>query len=87
MNNIALYDIIISLYFKEASLKTSSIKLSILSLSALCMISMTASAVLADIQAYFTGIDSSLVQMILTIPPLLGVVFAFASGTVINENP
>lgn len=87
MNNIALYDIIVSLYFKEASLKTSSIKLSILSLSALCMISMTASAVLADIQAYFTGIDSSLVQMILTIPPLLGVVFAFASGPLSMKIP
>ncbi|WKY45909.1 MFS transporter [Eubacteriaceae bacterium ES2] len=68
-------------------MKTSSIKLSILSLAALCTISMTASAVLADIQAYFTGIDASLVQMILTIPPLLGVVFAFASGPLSMKIP
>ncbi|WKY49164.1 MFS transporter [Eubacteriaceae bacterium ES3] len=68
-------------------MKTNSIKLAILSISALCMISMTASAVLADIQAHFSGTAPSLVQMILTIPPLLGVVFAFASGPLSMKIP
>lgn len=41
---------------------------------------MTASAILADIQAYFVGVDPSLISMVLTIPALMGLVFAFASG-------
>ncbi|MDO9493998.1 MFS transporter [Acetobacterium sp.] len=56
------------------------IKVAILSISSLLMISMTASAILADIQAYFVGVDSSLISMVLTIPSLMGLVFAFASG-------
>lgn len=49
-------------------------------MSSLLMISMTASAILADIQRYFGGVDPSLIQMVLTLPALMGVVFAFASG-------
>ena len=56
------------------------IKVAILSMSSLLMISMTASAVLADIQRYFVGVDPSLIAMVLTIPSLMGLVFAFASG-------
>ena len=56
------------------------IKIAILSMSSLLMISMTASAVLADIQRYFVGVDPSLISMVLTIPSLMGLVFAFASG-------
>ncbi len=56
------------------------IKVAILSISSLLMISMTASAILADIQAYFVGVDPSLISMVLTIPSLMGLVFAFASG-------
>lgn len=56
------------------------IKVAILSMSSLLMISMTASAVLADIQRYFVGVDPSLISMVLTIPSLMGLVFAFASG-------
>lgn len=56
------------------------IKVAILSMSSLLMISMTASAILADIQRYFGGMDPSLIQMVLTLPALMGVVFAFASG-------
>ncbi len=56
------------------------IKIAILSISSLLMISMTASAILADIQAYFVGVDPSLISMVLTIPALMGLVFAFASG-------
>ena len=56
------------------------IKIAILSMSSLLMISMTASAVLADIQRYFVGVDPSLISMVLTIPSSMGLVFAFASG-------
>jgi MFS family permease len=61
-------------------LEKKRIKIAILSISSLLMISMTASAILADIQAYFVGVDPSLISMVLTIPALMGLVFAFASG-------
>jgi len=61
-------------------LEKRKIKVAILSISSLLMISMTASAILADIQAYFVGVDPSLISMVLTIPSLMGLVFAFASG-------
>ncbi|KNZ41583.1 MFS transporter [Acetobacterium bakii] len=63
------------------------IKLAILSISSLLMISMTASAVLADIQAHFVGVDESIIQMVLTIPALLAVFFAFASGPLSMRIP
>lgn len=61
-------------------MKKRKIKVAILSISSLLMISMTASAILADIQAYFVGVEPSLISMVLTIPALMGLVFAFASG-------
>lgn len=61
-------------------MEKKKIKIAILSISSLLMISMTASAILADIQAYFVGVDPSLISMVLTIPALMGLVFAFASG-------
>jgi MFS family permease len=67
-------------YYWEEVLEKRKIKLAILSISSLLMISMTASAILADIQAYFVGVDPSLISMVLTIPALMGLVFAFASG-------
>ena len=63
------------------------IKVAILSMSSLLMISMTASAVLADIQRYFVGVDPSLISMVLTIPSLMGLVFAFASGPLSLHMP
>lgn len=61
-------------------MEKKKIKVAILSISSLLMISMTASAILADIQAYFVGVDPALIAMVLTIPALMGLVFAFASG-------
>jgi MFS family permease len=63
------------------------IKVAILSISSLLMISMTASAILADLQHHFTGVDQGLIQMVLTIPALLGLVFAFASGPLSMRMP
>lgn len=63
------------------------IKVAILSISSLLMISMTASAILADIQAFFVGVDPSLISMVLTIPSLMGLVFAFASGPLSLRMP
>jgi len=61
-------------------LETKRIKLAILSIAALLMISMTASAILADIEFHFSAVDESVIQMVLTIPALLGMIFAFAAG-------
>jgi len=61
-------------------LEKKNIKLAILSISSLVLIAMTASAILANIQAHFPRVDQSLIQMVLTIPSLFGVVFAFISG-------
>lgn len=61
-------------------MERNKIKVAILSISSLLMISMTASAILADIQSHFVGVDVSLIQMVLTIPALLGLIFAFAAG-------
>lgn len=68
-------------------MKKKSIKVAIMSIASLGMISMTSSAILADIQAQFVGVDISLVQMILTIPSLLGLVFAFAAGPLSMRVP
>lgn len=56
------------------------IKLAILSIASLLMISMTASAILADIEQHFLDLDESLIQMVLTLPSLFGLIFAFAAG-------
>jgi len=68
-------------------LERKRIKFAIASISSLILISMTASAILADIQAYFVGANQSLVQMVLTIPSLMAVVFAFASGPLSMRLP
>jgi len=51
------------------------------------MVSMTASAILADIQVHFAGVDEAIIQMVLTIPALLAVFFAFASGPLSMRIP
>ncbi|HCX63975.1 MAG TPA: hypothetical protein DHN33_02030, partial [Eubacteriaceae bacterium] len=56
------------------------IKLAILSVSSVLMIAMTASAIMADIYAAFPDADESLVQLVLTIPSLLGMIFSLISG-------
>lgn len=68
-------------------MEKKKIKVAILSISSLLMISMTASAILADIQAYFEGVDPALISMVLTIPALMGLVFAFASGPLSLRMP
>ncbi|MEO1816486.1 MAG: MFS transporter [Acetobacterium sp.] len=59
---------------------TKKIKLAILSIASLLMISMTASAILADIELHFPDLEESVVQMVLTLPALLGLIFAFVAG-------
>ncbi len=56
------------------------IKVAILSIASLVMISLTASAILAEIQIHFVGVSETLISLVLTIPPLLGVIFAFVAG-------
>jgi MFS family permease len=41
---------------------------------------MTASAILADIELHFPELEESVIQMVLTLPALLGLIFAFAAG-------
>ncbi|PKM53124.1 MAG: hypothetical protein CVV00_13855 [Firmicutes bacterium HGW-Firmicutes-5] len=60
--------------------ETKRIKLAILSIASLLMISMTASAILADIELHFPELEESVIQMVLTLPALLGLIFAFAAG-------
>lgn len=64
----------------ELPLKNKRIKLVILSIASLLMISMTASSILADIGLHFTNIDESVIQMVLSLPSLFGLIFAFAAG-------
>ncbi|PKM59021.1 MAG: hypothetical protein CVU99_15595 [Firmicutes bacterium HGW-Firmicutes-4] len=64
----------------ELPLETKRIKLAILSIASLLMISMTASAILADIELHFPDVEESVIQMVLTLPALLGLIFAFAAG-------
>lgn len=68
-------------------MEKKEIKFAIMSISTLCMISLTASAILADIQAYYVGVDVSLIQMVLTLPALLGLIFAFAAGPLSMRIP
>ncbi|NTW70981.1 MAG: MFS transporter [Eubacteriaceae bacterium] len=56
------------------------IKLAILAFSSVMMASQTASAVLADISAHFSQVEPSIIQMVLTIPSLVGMIFALISG-------
>ncbi|QSX09125.1 MFS transporter [Alkalibacter rhizosphaerae] len=61
-------------------MKKTNIKLAILSLSAIVMVSMTASAILADIAAHYPDVDLNTVQMVLAVPSLLSMFFALLSG-------
>ncbi|WP_373484172.1 MFS transporter [Acetobacterium sp.] len=61
-------------------METKRIKLAILSIASLLMISMTASAILADIELHFPNVEESVIQMVLTLPALFGVIFAFVAG-------
>lgn len=61
-------------------METKRIKLAILSIASLLMISMTASAILADIERHFPNQEESVIQMVLTLPALMGVIFAFIAG-------
>lgn len=61
-------------------MEKKQIKLAILSIASLLMISMTASAILADIELHFPYLEASVIQMVLTLPALLGLIFAFAAG-------
>ncbi len=61
-------------------LEKKRIKLAILSVASLLMISMTASAILADIEQHFPDVAETMIQMVLTLPALLGLIFAFAAG-------
>lgn len=63
------------------------IKFAILSIASIILIWLTASAILADIQAQFPEVDESLIQMVLTLPPLFGLIFAFASGPLSMKIP
>lgn len=64
----------------ESQLEKKRIKLAILSVASLLMISMTASAILADIEQHYPNVSETMIQMVLTLPALLGVIFAFAAG-------
>lgn len=61
-------------------METQRIKLAILSIASLLMISMTASAILSDIKLHFPDVEESVIQMVLTLPALFGLIFAFAAG-------
>ncbi|AOT71233.1 MFS transporter [Geosporobacter ferrireducens] len=56
------------------------IKVAILAISSVLMASMTISAILADILNYYPKVGQSIIQMVLTLPALLGMVFALVSG-------
>ncbi|MGL4607255.1 MAG: MFS transporter [Eubacteriaceae bacterium] len=63
-------------------METKRIKLAIFSISSLLMISSTVSAILAEIQIHFPKVDEPVIQMVLTIPALVAVLFAFISGPI-----
>ncbi|WP_073270520.1 MFS transporter [Alkalibacter saccharofermentans] len=63
----------------------NKIKLAILAVSSLLMISMTASAILADISAHYPHVDQSIIQMVLTLPALMGMTFALLSGPITTK--
>ncbi|MDW7674662.1 MAG: MFS transporter, partial [Bacillota bacterium] len=58
----------------------SKIKVAILAISSVLMAAMTASAILADISIYYSEVEQSVIQMVLTLPALLAMVFALISG-------
>lgn len=58
----------------------NKIKIAILAFSSVLLVSLTSSAILADISAHFSHVSQSVIQMVLTIPSLIGMVFAIISG-------
>jgi MFS family permease len=56
------------------------IKVAILAISSVIMVALTASAILADISHYYSNVDQSIIQMVLTLPSLFGMVFALLAG-------
>ncbi len=58
----------------------NQIKIAILAISSVLMASMMASAILADIYMSYPTADPSLIQMIMTLPSLVGMIFAIAAG-------
>lgn len=58
----------------------NQIKIAILAISSVLMASMMASAILADISASYPSTDPSLIQMIMTLPSLIGMIFAISAG-------
>ncbi|WP_303865159.1 MFS transporter, partial [Alkalibaculum bacchi] len=56
------------------------IKFAILAISSVLMTSMIASAILADISMSYPSADPSLIQMIMTLPSLMGMIFAISAG-------
>ena len=60
--------------------QSNQIKIAILAISSVIMAAMTNSAILADIGTHYPNISESVIQMVLTIPSLVGMFFAIASG-------
>lgn len=58
----------------------TQIKIAILAIASVIMASMMASAILADISKSYPNADQSMVQMIMTLPSLVGIIFAIAAG-------
>lgn len=58
----------------------NKIKIAILAASSVLMISMTASAILGEIAEHYKDVDQSIIQMVLTLPSLVGMIFALVSG-------
>src|SRR5690554_5250192 len=65
--------------------QSKKIIVAIISISTVIMASMTISAILADLIEYYRGYSESSIQMVLTIPPLVGVIFAIAAGPASNK--
>lgn len=65
-------------------MENKRIKFAILSIASLLMISLTASSILADIKLHFSDVDESVIQMVLTLPALFGLIFAFLAGPLSN---
>nr|WP_320025971.1 hypothetical protein [uncultured Acetobacterium sp.] len=61
-------------------MENKRIKFAILSIASLLMISMTAPVILTDIKQHFSDVEESVIQMVLTLPALFGLIFAFLSG-------
>lgn len=61
------------------------IKIAILSISSVLMASLMGSAIIADVSNSYPMIDTTLVQMIVTLPPLIAMIFSILSGPLSNK--